>query len=114
MPYYKARPDSPESGRVYDWATARGIDFARSSSLRDVEAWPPVGVIIVAGLSGMRLAFGAFPAIVALSAKDVLALTGHTRGWYFGLLHLVAWPRPRSWGMCRTVLAVKSSSFQVF
>jgi hypothetical protein len=27
VPYYQARPDNPEIGRVYDWAKARGIGF---------------------------------------------------------------------------------------
>lgn len=48
---------------------------------------PLWGVIIVAGLRGM--AFGAFIAIIALYAKDVLDLSGQARGWYFGLLNLV-------------------------
>jgi FSR family fosmidomycin resistance protein-like MFS transporter len=48
---------------------------------------PLWGVIIVAGLRGM--AFGSFTAIIALYAKDVLNLSGQTRGWYFGLLSLV-------------------------
>jgi hypothetical protein len=39
-----------------------------------------MGVIIVAGLGGMRLAFEAFTAIVALYVKDVLDLTGPPRG----------------------------------
>jgi MFS family permease len=48
---------------------------------------PLWGVIIVAGLRGM--AFGAFTAVIALYAKDVLDLSGQARGWYFGLLNLV-------------------------
>jgi MFS family permease len=48
---------------------------------------PLWGVILVAGLRGM--AFGAFTAIIALYAKDVLDLSGQARGWYFGLLNLV-------------------------
>jgi MFS transporter, FSR family, fosmidomycin resistance protein len=48
---------------------------------------PLWGVILVAGLRGM--AFVAFTAILALYAKDVLDLSGQTRGWYFGLLNLV-------------------------
>ena len=48
---------------------------------------PLWGVILVAGLRGM--AFVAFTAILALYAKDVLELSGQTRGWYFGLLNLV-------------------------
>jgi MFS family permease len=34
------------------------------------------------------MAFVAFTAIIALYAKDVLALSGQTRGLYFGLLNL--------------------------
>ena len=48
---------------------------------------PLWGVILVAGLRGM--AFGAFTAVIALYAKDVLDLSGQTRGWYFGMLNLV-------------------------
>ena len=52
-----------------------------------VKNGPLWGVILVAGLRGM--AFGAFTAIIALYAKDVLELSGQTRGLYFGLLNLV-------------------------
>ncbi|GIX49321.1 MAG: lactate dehydrogenase [Candidatus Tectimicrobiota bacterium] len=45
------------------------------------------GLVGVAGLRGM--AFVAFTVMLALYTKDVLGLPDSTRGFYFGLLHLV-------------------------
>jgi hypothetical protein len=39
-PCYKARPDNPEIGRVYDWATARGIDFSARLTLEILKNGP--------------------------------------------------------------------------